>query len=121
MKGCYKMIKLMPADFNMCSSSPTRGVFVSLEEVNTLIALGVLTLNSAKLIDYHVSTKVIRPDSTATKETKNNFNTCEPQFTDIVKLLSDADLITVLQSDTSKKINKRNTNRVKVKKVIHNI
>lgn len=52
------MNKLYPSDFNVSESNPN-GVWVRLNEINDMIACGVLQVDKNKLLDYHRNTRIM--------------------------------------------------------------
>lgn len=51
------MDKMYPSDFNVSESNPN-GCFIKIDELNDMIAYGVLKLDETKLKEYHFDTRV---------------------------------------------------------------
>lgn len=52
------MDRMYPSDFNVSESNPN-GCFIKIDELNDMIAYGVLKLDETKLKEYHFDTRVI--------------------------------------------------------------
>ena len=51
------MDRMYPSDFNV-SESNSNGCFIKIDELNDMIAYGVLKLDETKLKEYHFDTRV---------------------------------------------------------------
>lgn len=51
------MDRMYPSDFNVSESNPN-GCFIKIDELNDMIACGVLKLDETKLKEYHFDTRV---------------------------------------------------------------
>lgn len=51
------MDRMYPSDFNV-SESNSNGCFIRMDELNDMIAYGVLKLDETKLKEYHFDTRV---------------------------------------------------------------
>lgn len=52
------MNKLYSSDFNVSESNPN-GVWVRLNEINDMIACGILQVDKNKLLDYHINSRIM--------------------------------------------------------------
>ena len=58
---------MYPSDFNV-SESNSNGCFIKIDELNDMIAYGVLKLDEAKLKEYHFDTRVTYNKEIYTRE-----------------------------------------------------
>lgn len=61
------MDRMYPLDFNV-SESNSNGCFIKIDELNDMIAYGVLKLDEAKLKEYHFDTRVTYNKEIYTRE-----------------------------------------------------
>jgi|GEM_PF-1670501 hypothetical protein len=61
------MDRMYPSDFNV-SESNSNGCFIKIDELNDMIAYGVLKLDEAKLKEYHFDTRVTYNKEIYTRE-----------------------------------------------------
>lgn len=61
------MDRMYPSDFNV-SESNSNGCFVRIDELNDMIAYGVLKLDETKLKEYHFDTRVTYNKEIYTRE-----------------------------------------------------
>ena len=65
------MGRMYPADFNV-SESNSNGSFIKIDELNDMIAYGVLKLDETKLKEYHFDTRVTYNKEIYTREQAMN-------------------------------------------------
>lgn len=65
------MDRMYPSDFNV-SESNSNGCFVRMDELNDMIAYGVLKLDETKLKEYHFDTRVTYNKEIYTREQAMN-------------------------------------------------
>lgn len=65
------MDRMYPSDFNVSESNPN-GCFIKIDELNDMIAYGVLKLDEAKLKEYHFDTRVTYNKEIYTREQAMN-------------------------------------------------
>ena len=65
------MDRMYPSDFNV-SESNSNGCFIKIDELNDMIAYGVLKLDEAKLKEYHFDTRVTYNKEIYTREQAMN-------------------------------------------------
>ena len=61
------MDRMYPSDFNV-SESNSNGCFIRMDELNDMIAYGVLKLDETKLKEYHFDTRVTYNKEIYTRE-----------------------------------------------------
>ena len=61
------MDRMYLSDFNVSESNP-KGEFIKIDELNDMIAYGVLKLDEAKLKEYHFDTRVTYNKEIYTRE-----------------------------------------------------
>lgn len=61
------MDRMYPSDFNV-SESNSNGCFIKIDELNDMIAYGVLKLDEAKLKEYHFDIRVTYNKEIYTRE-----------------------------------------------------
>ena len=71
LKAVIVVNKMYPSDFNVSESNPN-GNFIRIDELNDMIAYGVLKLNETKLKEYHFDTRVTYEKEIYTKEQAMN-------------------------------------------------
>nr|DAZ51677.1 MAG TPA: hypothetical protein [Caudoviricetes sp.] len=65
------MNRMYPSDFNV-SESNSNGCFIRMDELNDMIAYGVLKLDETKLKEYHFDTRVTYNKEIYTREQAMN-------------------------------------------------
>ena len=65
------MNRMYPSDFNVSESNPN-GYFIRIDELNDMIAFGVLKLDETKLKEYHFNTRVTYDKEIYTREQAMN-------------------------------------------------
>lgn len=65
------MDRMYPSDFNV-SESNSNGCFIRMDELNDMIAYGVLKLDETKLKEYHFDTRVTYNKKIYTREQAMN-------------------------------------------------
>lgn len=65
------MGRMYPSDFNVSESNPN-GCFIRMDELNDMIAYGVLKLDETKLKEYHFDTRVTYNKEIYTREQAMN-------------------------------------------------
>ena len=65
------MDRMCPSDFNV-SESNSNGCFIRMDELNDMIAYGVLKLDETKLKEYHFDTRVTYSKEIYTREQAMN-------------------------------------------------
>lgn len=65
------MDRMYPSDFNV-SESNSNGCFIKIDELNDMIAYGVLKLDETKLKEYHFDTRVTYNKEIYTREQAMN-------------------------------------------------
>lgn len=65
------MGRMYPSDFNV-SESNSNGCFIKIDELNDMIAYGVLKLDETKLKEYHFDTRVTYNKEIYTREQAMN-------------------------------------------------
>ena len=65
------MNRMYPSDFNV-SESNSNGCFIRMDELNDMIAYGVLKLDETKLKEYHFNTRVTYNKEIYTREQAMN-------------------------------------------------
>ena len=65
------MNRMYPSDFNV-SESNSNGCFIRMDELNDMIAYGVLKLDKTKLKEYHFDTRVTYNKEIYTREQAKN-------------------------------------------------
>ena len=65
------MDRMYPSDFNV-SESNSNGCFIRMDELNDMIAYGVLKLDETKLKEYHFDTRVTYNKEIYTREQAMN-------------------------------------------------
>ena len=65
------MDRMYPSDFNV-SESNSNGCFIRMDELNDMIAYGVLKLDETKLKEYHFDTRVTYKKEIYTREQAMN-------------------------------------------------
>lgn len=65
------MDRMYPSDFNV-SESNSNGCFIRMDELNDMIAYGILKLDETKLKEYHFDTRVTYNKEIYTREQAMN-------------------------------------------------
>lgn len=71
LKAAIVMNRMYPSDFNVSESNPN-GCFIRIDELNDMIAFGVLKLDETKLKEYHFNTRVTYDKEIYTREQAMN-------------------------------------------------
>jgi hypothetical protein len=71
LKAAIVMYRMYPSDFNVSESNPN-GCFIKIDELNDMIAYGVLKLDETKLKEYHFDTRVTYNKEIYTREQAMN-------------------------------------------------